>query len=188
MIRAASAAASLALLAGTGAAAQEQGPAGADLHNRQLRAAERPGVLICGPCHSPDSCCWSLFLIIAVTRRAHLATAFVVGSLPTLAVAARNLPGLINPLIWLYLFAISVPSLAAALLGAWLGRLVHAYWRRAEATSPSRSRESSGRSSAPRRRQASRKGVTCADAVTAEARPGWSRSRRRPPRRRSGRW
>lgn len=71
------------------------------------------------------------FAVTAITRRAHGWTALAIGSLPALLVAAANPEGLGAPLMWLYIAAIWLPFLIAALVGAWLGRLVHAYWRRA---------------------------------------------------------
>jgi hypothetical protein len=69
-------------------------------------------------------------LVTAITRRAYGWTALAIGSFPALLVAAANPEGLGAPLMWLYIAAIWLPFLVAALIGAWLGRLVHVYWRR----------------------------------------------------------
>jgi peptidoglycan/LPS O-acetylase OafA/YrhL len=71
------------------------------------------------------------FLVTALSRRAHRETALLIGSLPALIIAAANPANLGHPMGWLYVAAIGAPFLIFALLGAWLGRLVHSGWRRA---------------------------------------------------------
>ena len=71
------------------------------------------------------------FLVTAITRRAHRQTALAIGSLPAVLMAAAAVENLNDPLVWFYILAIWLPLLASALAGAWLGKLVHAYWRRA---------------------------------------------------------
>ena len=71
------------------------------------------------------------FLVTVISRRAHVATALLIGSLPAIAVGASNPAGLLNPLILFDLVAVWLPVAAAGLVGAWLGKLVHAHWRSA---------------------------------------------------------
>jgi hypothetical protein len=71
------------------------------------------------------------FLVTVISRRAHVGTALVVGTVPTLAVAAANPGALLTPLGLFYLAALWLPFLIAALVGAWLAKLVHAPWRSA---------------------------------------------------------
>lgn len=71
------------------------------------------------------------FLVTVAVRRAYWTTALILGSLPALFVAMSSASALLNPLGLLYLVAIWLPFLIAALVGAWLGKLVHAPWRRA---------------------------------------------------------
>lgn len=71
------------------------------------------------------------FLVTVISRRAHVATALVIGSLPAIAVAGSNVGGLLNPLVLAYLVSVWLPFMIAALVGAWLAKLVHAPWRRA---------------------------------------------------------
>ena len=71
------------------------------------------------------------FLVTVIARRWYVPAAFVVGSLPAGLVAALSLPALANPLTWLVLLGIWLPSMIGALIGAGLARLVHARWRRA---------------------------------------------------------
>jgi hypothetical protein len=71
------------------------------------------------------------FLITVVMRRAYLATALAVGTVPAAMVAMENVPALANPLSWIVLLPIWAVGVTGGLIGAGLARMVHARWRRA---------------------------------------------------------
>ena len=71
------------------------------------------------------------FLVTLIAGRWHVAAAFVIGSLPAALVAALSGPVITNPLTWLILLAIWLPSMIGALIGAGLAMLVHSRRRRA---------------------------------------------------------
>ena len=71
------------------------------------------------------------FLITVIIRRAYLATALTVGTVPAAMVAMDNVPALANPLSWFVLLPIWAVGVTGGLIGAWLARMVHAYWRSA---------------------------------------------------------
>lgn len=71
------------------------------------------------------------FLVTVIARRAYTATALVIGSIPAAVVAIENLPELLNPLSWFILLPIWALGVTGALVGAWLARMVHSYWRSA---------------------------------------------------------
>jgi hypothetical protein len=71
------------------------------------------------------------FLITVVTRRGHRLVALVAGSAPAAILVAANLPGLADPLGWAVILPILAAGIAGGFVGAWLARLVHAWWRSA---------------------------------------------------------
>lgn len=71
------------------------------------------------------------FAIAAIARRGYRTTALVVGSIPAAVVALENLAELLNPLSWFVLLPIWLVFVAAALVGAWLARLLNERRRRA---------------------------------------------------------
>jgi hypothetical protein len=71
------------------------------------------------------------FLITVVTRRGHRIVALTAGFAPAAILVAGNLPGLNNPLGWAVILPVLAAGVAGGFVGAWLARLVHAWWRRA---------------------------------------------------------
>ena len=71
------------------------------------------------------------FLITVVARGWHRIVALVAGSAPAALLVVAQLPGLADPLGWAVILPVLAAGIAGGFLGAWLARLVHAWWRRA---------------------------------------------------------
>jgi len=71
------------------------------------------------------------FLITVVVRRWHRIVALAVGSAPAALLVVARLPGLSDPLGWAVILPVLAAGIAGGFIGAWLARLVHAWWRRA---------------------------------------------------------